>query len=140
MGSIFNGNKESKHISGTTTVASGTKITGEIEIACNLHIDGEFEGSIRSKSVITIGKSGSVEGDIVAEKLMVSGKFVGGCECDTVEILPQGRIEGKVVTKEFVIERAGLFIGQSVLRGEEKSGIEQGYIENQKEIKKLDSK
>jgi len=71
---------------------------------------------------------------------MVSGKFVGDCECDTVEILPQGRIEGKVVTKEFVIERAGLFIGQSMLRGEEKSGIEQGYIENQKEIKKLDSK
>lgn len=109
-----------------------------MDIACNLHIDGEFEGSIRSKSFVTIGKTGVVEGDISADKLIVSGKFMGGCECEAVEILPSGRIEGKVITKEFVIERAGVFIGESVLKGQVQEDLM--LPGSEKEIKKLDSK
>jgi len=138
MGNFFNNNKGTGSISGTTTIAAGTKITGEIDIVCNLHIDGEFEGSIKSKSFITIGKTGVVEGDISADKLIVSGKFMGGCECEAVEILPNGRVEGKVITKEFVIERAGIFVGQSILKGQTQADLIGSASE--KEIKKLDSK
>ncbi|MFC2074502.1 polymer-forming cytoskeletal protein, partial [Campylobacterota bacterium] len=40
---------------------------------CNLYIDGEFEGSIKSKKLVTIGKSGKVRGDITTHHLVVQG-------------------------------------------------------------------
>ncbi len=85
-------------------------------IDCNLHIDGEFEGVIRSKNSVTIGKSGGVGGEIYAEKLVVSGKFTGSCDCDVIEIMPQGRIDGQITTKELVIERKGYFVGESKIK------------------------
>lgn len=60
-----------------------------------------------------IGKTGNVKGNIFAQKLIVSGKFSGVVESSVVEILPMGRIEGKVTTPEFVIERKGVFVGES---------------------------
>lgn len=96
-----------------TIIAQGTQIKGEIHISCHLHIDGEFEGNIHSKSVVMIGKSGVVRGNIYAQKLIVSGKLQGDTESSVVEILPMGRIEGRVITPEFVIERKGIFVGES---------------------------
>ncbi|MFP4332711.1 MAG: polymer-forming cytoskeletal protein [Campylobacterales bacterium] len=124
MGRIFSNDKASNINSGTTTIAAGTKITGEIDIGCNLHIDGEFEGSVKSKSFITIGKDGIIEGDIEADKLIVSGKFYGTCECEIVEILPNGCIEGKIISKELVIERKGLFVGESNVKNRETPALE----------------
>ncbi|CBG40256.1 Ccm2-related protein [Helicobacter mustelae] len=89
-----------------------------------MHIDGEFEGNIHSKNTVMIGKSGHVHGNIVSQKLIVSGKFEGIAESEVVEILPMGKIEGKVITPEFVIERKGIFIGESkiTLKENEKQG------------------
>jgi len=94
-------------------IANGTKIEGKIEIECNLHIDGEFEGTIKSKKNVTIGKSGVVTGDIIADKLIVSGNFTGNADADVVDVLPNGKVFGKVLANEFVIERGGFFEGES---------------------------
>ena len=60
-----------------------------------------------------IGKSGHIKGNVYAQKFVVSGKFEGDVEADIVEILPLGTINGRVITPEFVIERKGIFIGES---------------------------
>lgn len=78
-----------------------------------MHVDGEFEGNIHSKSTVIIGKNGIVKGNISAQKLVVNGKFQGDAQSSIIEILPMGKIEGKVITPEFVIERKGIFIGES---------------------------
>lgn len=116
MAIFANNDKQSNGNTGTTIIASGTKIKGEILIDCNLHIDGEFEGVIRSQNGITIGKNGGVGGEIYAQKLVVSGKFTGLCDCDVIEIMPQGRIDGQIITKELVIERKGYFVGESKIK------------------------
>lgn len=71
---------------------------------------------IRSQNGITIGKNGGVGGEIYAQKLVVSGKFTGLCDCDVIEIMPQGRIDGQIITKELVIERKGYFVGESKIK------------------------
>lgn len=96
-----------------TIIAQGTKLKGEINTDCHLHIDGEFEGNIHSKNTVMVGKSGVVSGEIYAQKLIVSGKFNGTTESEVVEILPLGRIDGKIITSELVIERKGIFMGES---------------------------
>lgn len=112
---IFNKSdvKSSINSTGTTVIAYSTKVEGKIEIECNLHIDGEFEGSIKSQKNVTIGKTGIVTGDIIADKLIVSGNFKGNADADVVDVLPNGKVFGKIFANEFVIERGGFFEGES---------------------------
>ncbi len=100
-----------------TIIAQGTKIKGEIETDCHLHIDGDFDGNIRSKSTVLIGKSGLVKGEIYSSKLIVSGKFKGSTESEVVEIAPLGRFEGTITSTELIIEKKGVFVGESKLKG-----------------------
>ena len=64
---------------------------------------------------MVIGKNGSVNGSIDSFQLTVSGKVIGNCNCNTVEILPLGRIDGEVMAKELIIERNAEFIGKSLV-------------------------
>lgn len=100
-----------------TIIAQGTRIKGNITTDCHLHIDGEFEGKIDSKNTVMIGKNGQVDGEVYANKLVVSGKLKGLTESDTVEISPQGRFEGVITSTELVIEKKGVFIGESKIKG-----------------------
>ncbi len=98
---------------GVTLVAKNTKIEGKIELECNLHVDGEIDGEIFSSSIITIGKTGFVEGSITAPKVIVNGEFSGTIDADSIEILSNGKVSGKISSKELVIERNGFFDGES---------------------------
>ncbi|PZT48006.1 polymer-forming cytoskeletal family protein [Helicobacter valdiviensis] len=116
MAIFTNNDKQASGNSGNTSIISqGTKIKGDIISECSLHIDGAFEGNIIAKNSVTIGKNGSVKGSINAEHLMVSGKLMGNCDCNMVEILPQGRIDGEVAAREIVIEKTAEFVGQSIV-------------------------
>lgn len=100
-----------------TIIAQGTRIKGNITTDCHLHIDGEFEGKIDSKNTVMIGKNGQVDGEVYANKLVVSGRLKGLTESDTVEISSQGRFEGVITSTELVIEKKGVFIGESKIKG-----------------------
>ncbi len=111
---IFNKSDESaNNSSGTTVIANHTKISGNIEIECNLHIDGEFEGGIKSHKTVTIGKSGIVSGEILANKIIISGSFNGNIEADEIDVMSSGKLLGKVLSNELIIERGGFFEGES---------------------------
>ncbi len=111
---IFDNNgKKAITDTGVTLVAKNTRIEGKIDLECNLHIDGEIDGEIISNSIITIGKSGFVEGSISAPKVIVNGEFSGTIDADSIEILSNGKVSGKISSKELVIERNGFFDGES---------------------------
>ncbi|EMH24262.1 hypothetical protein HMPREF1425_00887 [Helicobacter pylori GAM71Ai] len=76
-------------------------------------MDGELEGVVHSKSTVVIGQTGSVVGEIFANKLVVNGKFTGTVEAEVVEIMPLGRLDGKVSSQELVVERKGILIGET---------------------------
>ncbi|MDE6958141.1 MAG: polymer-forming cytoskeletal protein [Helicobacter apodemus] len=116
MAIFTNGDKQSVGNSGNTSIiAQGTRIKGDILSECNLHIDGNLEGGIIAKNNVIIGKNGNVNGNINTEHLVVSGKVMGSCTCNIIEILPQGRIEGEIIAKELIIEKTGELVGQSIV-------------------------
>lgn len=121
--------------SGATIIAQGTKIKGEINTECRVHIDGEFEGTILSKDSVMVGKSGLLKGEIQSVSVSVSGNLIGNVNANLVEIKPHGRIEGTVSTQEFVIERKGIFMGESK-RKNEVSRVDASNLE----LKKIDKK
>jgi cytoskeletal protein CcmA (bactofilin family) len=102
--------------SNTTIITAGAKIKGEIDLSCNLYIDGELEGSIHSTKEVNVGKSGHVSGNIQADRLIVQGFIEGGVEANRVEIKAGGRMSGEITSKELIIEAKGIFEGNSVVK------------------------
>jgi len=97
----------------TTVIATDTKIRGEIQVESKVHVDGEFSGTINAKSIIFVGETGLIEGDVVSPKLVVTGSFLGTAHCEEIEILASGRVVGQIASKVLVIERGGFFEGES---------------------------
>ena len=115
---IFNKSNDKKKPSSnaTTVIAHGTKIEGELQIECNLHIDGQFNGTIKAKKNVTIGKTGIAKGDLFTKKLILSGNFIGNVDADTIYILKDGKLCGQVIKSELIIEKGGLFEGESKIK------------------------
>ncbi len=109
-------NAESPASSETTIIASGAKIDGVFNCASRLHVDGEVTGEIHSKSIVTIGKGGKINGSITANRLIVNGHFEGNADCDGVEVLAGGKFLGKVISKELIIEAKAEFEGESKIK------------------------
>ncbi len=74
---------------------------------------------MRSDAEVSIGEEGSVEGDIEARRILVSGQFQGSIEAERLEIAAGGRVDGDVVVGELVIESGAQFNGSSKIRGQE---------------------
>jgi cytoskeletal protein CcmA (bactofilin family) len=73
---IFNKSDQSAtNHANTTVIATDTKITGEIRVESKVHVEGEFSGTINAKSIISVRKNGLIAGEIVAQKLVVTGCF-----------------------------------------------------------------
>ncbi|MBE0490702.1 MAG: polymer-forming cytoskeletal protein [Sulfurospirillum sp.] len=114
---IFNkDNQRTVSSSETTIIAGGAKIDGVFNFASRLHVDGEVTGQIHSQSIITIGKNGKINGQIVAIKLIINGIFEGEAQCDSVEVLEGGTFLGKVLSKELMIEAKAHFEGESKIK------------------------
>ena len=116
MGIFTKSDKSSTNPSNTTIIAAGTKIRGELQVEGSMYVDGEFSGPINSTSIITVGKTGYIEGDVAAEKLIVTGGFSGTAVCKEIRILAGGRVAGETTCKTLTIERGGIFNGQNRIK------------------------
>lgn len=117
---IFN-NSDSAHQStktdtNTTIITTGSTIKGEMNLACNLYVDGEFEGSINSNKEVNIGKNGHVNGEVNTNRLVVQGYIEGSVNAARVEIKAHGRVNGTIESAELIIEAKGIFEGNSVVK------------------------
>lgn len=81
-----------------------------------------------------IGRSGVVRGVINTNALVVAGKLMGDSISNFLELKAQGRIEGTITTNELVVERKGMFVGESKVRNNSKE------IPTKDIIKEADSK
>ena len=108
---------------GTTHIAPGAKITGQVNGTSDLVIDGELEGQVRLESHVTVGPGGKVQGDIVAKSVRIGGRVVGNVQGhEKVEILPSGRLEGDVAAPRVVLAEGAFFKGKVEMTGGQKSG------------------
>lgn len=87
-----------------------------MSLESNLHLDGHLKGTILSNCDVSVGHTGRLEGDVKAERVLVSGYVEGCLDCASLEIVSQGRVYGELHSDDFVIEPGGQFLGQSFPR------------------------
>ena len=98
--------------SATTVIASECRITGTIQLSCDIQIDGKVEGNISSEKTVVISNSGYVKGEIFADKIIVNGQVEGSCYANAIQILEKGKVNGSSYSDNLSIEQGGLFLGK----------------------------
>jgi len=110
-------NKKTSEKNSTTIIGEDTFMRGGIETEGSMFINGRFEGNISSTSSITIGKKGTVIGDIRAKTIYVSGVLDGVIEVDNINILNHGHVLGQLTYARMSVESHGVFHGESRKKG-----------------------
>ena len=82
-----------------TLIASGAKITGDMQFGGLLDIEGMVIGNIQAEaegSCVLVLEKGCLEGDVRAPKVIVNGVLKGTIYVHTVELAAAARVSGDV--------------------------------------------
>lgn len=95
-----------------SVIAPETFVQGTMRTHGSLRVDGKIEGNIYDANHVVVGEHGQVQGDIVAESVIVGGKVTGNIQAGKlVQILGKGQVFGDVRTKSLHIEDGAIFEG-----------------------------
>lgn len=102
--------KQSDQVSGF--LDKGTNVTGELEFAGSLRIDGNFQGSISTGDALVIGEHAVVHADIKVGEIEIHGQFFGSIEATRrVEVFSSGRVRGDIHTPVLCVSAGGVVDG-----------------------------
>jgi cytoskeletal protein CcmA (bactofilin family) len=90
-------------------------IRGNIDSVEDLLIEGRIDGHIWNENhVVTVGADATVTGDIVARQITVRGAVEGTLlATGRVDIMDEGRVIGRVLSKKLTLAEGGLFQGKA---------------------------
>ena len=113
MGSTYSKHQAENSVAGTAVLTKGSRVSGELTIRGDIHLDGHIEGKVRSSGYIVVGKNGLVKGTVISNKIYVSGEVEGDIFANYVEIYESGKVSGSIKTEILVMEKGGLLNGKS---------------------------
>ena len=78
----------------------------------NLQINGQFEGTLDTKGILSIGEKAHVKATIRGELISIAGSVEGTITAvNRLELLPTARVVGKIVAPELVVQQGAVFHG-----------------------------
>lgn len=91
-------------------ISSDVVIKGTLESAGEIQFDGEIDGNLIAKGLV-VGEGSKVVGEIVAEKVRVSGTVEGSIRGVSVELAGSAEVRGDIVHSSLSIENGARFEG-----------------------------
>jgi cytoskeletal protein CcmA (bactofilin family) len=103
-------------------IGASMSIKGEIRTQEELFVDGDVEGSLESKSLLTVGPNGKVRANIKAREVVVFGTVRGNVDVvEKVAIRDNGSVIGDIKTAGISIDDGSYFKGSiDIVRPEPK--------------------
>ena len=87
-------------------------INGNLQSERDVQVDGELNGDIRCSQLI-VSRDATINGNIVADEVVVRGKVKGIIRADQVMLQDTAQVESEIFHKSLVIEQGAIFDGQS---------------------------
>lgn len=101
-----------------TIVGESVELTGSIANTGSILINGTVHGDVKSEQSIVVGQNAHVEGPITATTVQVSGRVTGSISAsDTLELLPESRVDGDIAAGVLNIQPGAIFNGSSKMAG-----------------------
>lgn len=95
-------------------ISSEVEILGTIKTSGSIQIEGRVEGEILSQGDVSIGKSGSIKGNLRVNSVIVAGTIQGNIEAkDRIELKSTARLLGDIKAKRLSVEDGVTFVGKS---------------------------
>lgn len=99
-----------------TLIGKNTVIHGQLVLLDSIRIDGKVVGNVESTKeesiTVVIGESGEVQGDIVAQRVVVAGKVSGNIHAhERVELHADCLVQGDIKYGSIAIEHGSKVLG-----------------------------
>ena len=91
-------------------VSANLRINGDLISEGDIQIEGTVEGNITSR-MLTVGESGTVKGEIVADQVTIAGTVVGKVKARTVTLAQTSDVTGDISHEALGIEAGARFEG-----------------------------
>ena len=97
--------------SAPSIISADMFIKGSVTSDGEMQIDGKIEGDVSAVS-LTIGQTGSIQGEVKAQTVVVRGRIVGAVRARKVELESGAHVEGDIVHASLAIQSNAVFQGQ----------------------------
>jgi cytoskeletal protein CcmA (bactofilin family) len=95
-------------------LSSDVEIKGNLKFSGELTLEGKLEGEVSTDGVLHLGETGSVNGNLNVNSIVVRGKINGNVSAkDKVEIKSKAEVFGDVRAAKLVIEEGVTFVGKT---------------------------
>jgi cytoskeletal protein CcmA (bactofilin family) len=95
---------------GPSIVSADVKMKGSITSLGELDINGQIEGDVRA-AALTIGESGAIKGEVIAESVVVKGTVEGRIRGRKVQLCTGAKVRGDIYHASLAIEPNAIFEG-----------------------------
>lgn len=95
---------------GPSIISADVKIVGGIHSQGELEIFGQIEGDVRA-SALTVGETGAVRGEVIAESVVVRGTIEGRIRGRKVQLCTGAKVRGDIFHASLAIEPNAIFEG-----------------------------
>lgn len=96
--------------SGPSIISADVKIVGKIQSQGELDINGQIDGDVRA-SALTVGETGAVKGEVVAESVVIRGTVEGRIRARKVQLCTGAKVRGDIFHASLAIEPNAIFEG-----------------------------
>ena len=93
-------------------IGTGMSITGNIVCDGPMQVHGRIEGELRATEIL-VGDGAQVEGNVMAQDLVIRGRVKGTVRAVRVKLQGNGSVEGDIFHRSLSIEEHALFEGSS---------------------------
>lgn len=93
-------------------IAAGMVVTGDIDSAGVVKVEGRVEGSVRTARQVLVGRQGEVKGDIETREAIIGGRVEGTITAtERVDVQGTASVVGDIHTKSIVVQEGGKING-----------------------------
>jgi cytoskeletal protein CcmA (bactofilin family) len=103
--------------SGYSLLDTQVTITGDLETAGSLRIDGRLDGTVRRADTVVLGVGATMSGDIHAREVVIGGTINGSVHgVERVELQATAIVTGDIVTQSVLVQEGGVVNGRVLMR------------------------
>ena len=100
--------------SSKNVLSSDVEIKGNLKFSGELTMEGKLEGEVNTDGVLHLGETGTVNGNVNANSVIVRGKINGNLIAkDKIEIKSKAEVFGDIRASKLVIEEGVTFVGKT---------------------------
>jgi len=96
--------------SGPSIISADIKMNGTIISQGEIDINGQIEGDVRA-AALTIGETGAVKGEVIADSVTVRGTVEGRIRGRKVQLCTGAKVRGDIFHASLAIEPNAIFEG-----------------------------